>query len=138
MNAPKERRHRAILDLITEEPVHTQHELASALGRLGLRATQATVSRDIHELRLVRTAEGYQPPPSAVAVFREHVREVTVVEFLAVVRTGPGTANLVAYTIDEARLPGVAGTVAGDDTIITVLADRRAATALRRMLLGTA
>ena len=138
MTGTKERRHRAILHLIAEEPVHTQHELASALARLGMPATQATVSRDIHELRLVRTADGYQPPPSAVAVFREHVREVTVVEFLAVVRTGPGTANLVAYTIDQAGLPGVAGTVAGDDTIITVLADRRAAGALRRMLLGTA
>jgi len=59
---------------------------------------------------------------------------MTVVEFAAVVRTGPGTANLVAFNIDEARLPGVAGTVAGDDTIVVVLSDRSAATSLRRML----
>ena len=138
MTGLKQRRHRAILDLVATEPVHTQQELAQALARLGLPATQATVSRDIQELRLVRTTDGYQPPPAAVAIFREHVRDVQVVEFLAVIRTGPGTANLVAYNIDQAELPGVAGTVAGDDTIIAVLSDREAAGALRRMLLGTA
>ena len=138
MTGIKQRRHRAILDLISSEPVHTQQDLARALAEIGLPTTQATVSRDVQELRLVRTAEGYQPPPSAIAIFREHVQEVTVVEFLAVIRTGPGTANLVAYNIDQAGLPGVAGTVAGDDTIIAVLSDREAAGALRRMLLGTA
>ena len=138
MNDLKHRRHQAILDLVLAHPVHTQHELADALSQQGLPATQATISRDIQELRLVRTADGYQPPPSAVAVFREHVRQMSVVEFLAVIRTGPGTANLVAYNIDQADLPGVAGTVAGDDTIIAVLSDREAAGALRRMLLGTA
>ncbi len=138
MTGIKQQRHRAILDLVSTEPVHTQQELASALARIGLPVTQATVSRDIQELGLVRTPGGYQPHPSAIAVFREHVREVTLVKFLAVIRTGPGTANLVAYTIDQAQLPGVAGTVAGDDTIIAVLSDRRAADPLRRMLLGTA
>ena len=138
MTGIKQRRHQAILDLVSTEPVHTQHELAQALARAGLPVTQATVSRDIQELGLVRTADGYQPPPAAMAVVREHVREVSVVEFLVVIRTGPGTANLVAYNIDHAQIPGLAGTVAGDDTIIAVLADRRAAEPLRRMLLGTA
>ena len=134
MNNLKERRQRAILDLVRREPVHTQQELAAALHRLGLETTQATVSRDIQELRLVRTADGYRPNGLARAVFAEHVREMTVVQFLAVVRTGPGTANLVAWNIDQAAIPGVAGTVAGDDTIIVVLSDRSAALALRRML----
>jgi len=137
VNDLKHRRHQAILDLVLAHPVHTQNELAEALAQQGLPATQATISRDIQELRLVRTSDGYQPPPAAVAVFREHVRDVSIVEFLAVIRTGPGTANLVAYNIDQADLPGVAGTVAGDDTIVAVLSDREAAGALRRMLLGT-
>lgn len=136
--ALKHRRHQAILDLVLAHPIHTQNELAEELSRQGLSATQATISRDIQELRLVRTQDGYQPPPAEVAVFREHVREMSVVEFLAVIRTGPGTANLVAYNIDQAELPGVAGTVAGDDTIIAVLSHREAAGVLRRMLLGTA
>jgi transcriptional regulator of arginine metabolism len=130
----KGRRHAAILELVQAAPLHTQQELARALAERGLRATQATVSRDIQELRLVRTPDGYRPNGLARAVFAEHVKEVTVVEFLAVVRTGPGTANLVAWNIDQAALPGVAGTVAGDDTIIVVLSHRSAADLLRRML----
>jgi transcriptional regulator of arginine metabolism len=130
----KGRRQAVILELVQAAPLHTQQEVARALAERGLRTTQATVSRDIQELRLVRTAEGYRPNGLARAVFAEHVREVTMVEFLAVVRTGPGTANLVAWNIDQAALPGVAGTVAGDDTIIVVLSDRSAADSLRRML----
>src|SRR5205823_6307870 len=80
-------------------------------------ATQATISRDISDLHLVRTPDGYRPNGLARAVFAEHVKEMTVVQFLAVIKTWPGTANLVARHIDEAELPGVAGTVAGDDTI---------------------
>jgi transcriptional regulator of arginine metabolism len=130
----KGRRQAAILELVQGTPLHTQQEVAQALAERGLRATQATVSRDIQELRLVRTADGYRLNGLARAVFAEHVREMTVVQFLAVVRTGPGTANLVAWNIDQAAIPGVAGTVAGDDTIIVVLSDRSAADALRRML----
>jgi len=139
----KSRRHAAILDMVQRERVHTQQELARALAQLGLATTQATVSRDIQQLRLVRTPEGYRPgvttavlSESAIATLREHVRDMTVVEFLAVIHTGPGTANLVAYNIDQARLRGIAGTVAGDDTIIAVLSDRGAADSLRRLLIG--
>jgi transcriptional regulator of arginine metabolism len=130
----KERRQAAILDLVQSSPLHTQQEVAQALAGLGLQATQATVSRDIQELRLVRTPDGYRPDGLARAVLREHVKEMTVVEFLAVIKTGPGTANLVAWNIDHAALPGVAGTVAGDDTIIVVLSDSAAAETLRRLL----
>jgi transcriptional regulator of arginine metabolism len=130
----KERRQAAILDLVQSSPLHTQQEVAQALGGLGLQATQATVSRDIQELGLVRTPDGYRPDGLARAVLREHVKEMTVVEFLAVIKTGPGTANLVAWNIDHAALPGVAGTVAGDDTIIVVLSDSAAAETLRRLL----
>ena len=133
MNNLKERRQRAILDLVRREPVHTQQELAAALHRLGLETTQATVSRDIQELGLVRTAAGYQPGARA-SVVNELVLSVTQVEFLMVVRTPPGTANLVARAIDESGLEGVAGTVAGDDTLIAVLSDRSAAGSLRSLL----
>ena len=133
MNNLKERRQRAILDLVRREPVHTQQELAAALHRLGLETTQATVSRDIQELGLVRTAAGYQPGARA-SVVNELVLSVTQVDFLMVVRTPPGTANLVARAIDESGLEGVAGTVAGDDTLIAVLSDRSAAGSLRSLL----
>ena len=129
----KDDRQRAILELVRERPVHTQHELARALSERGFTATQATVSRDVQELGLVRTGSGYQAG-SPVSAVSELVLSMSQVEFLVVVRTPPGTANLVARAIDEAEVPGIAGTVAGDDTILAVLADRQAAERLRSFL----
>lgn len=113
--------------------MQTQAELASALSELGHTATQATVSRDIQELGLVRTGSGYRVG-TPVSITSELVLSMTEVEFLVVIRTPPGTANLVARAIDESGLEGVAGTVAGDDTIVAVLSDRSAAGPLRALL----
>ena len=129
----KEDRQRAIVELVRERPVHTQQELANSLSERGFSATQATVSRDIQELGLIRTGEGYRVG-APLAVVSELVLSLTRVQFLVVIRTPPGTANLVARTIDESGLVGIAGTVAGDDTIIVVLGDDGAADSLRRLL----
>jgi transcriptional regulator of arginine metabolism len=131
----KEDRQRAILELVRDRPVHTQHELARVLGERGFTATQATVSRDIQELGLVRTGAGYRPAPP-VSPVSELVISMTRVQFLMVIRTPPGTANLVARAVDEAGLDGVAGTLAGDDTILAVLAQDQAAERLRSFLGG--
>jgi transcriptional regulator of arginine metabolism len=131
MTATKAERHSAILELVNRGSAHTQHEIAAALARRGMRTTQATISRDIQELGLVRSGAGYR---SSTALVRELVLSVELVEPMAVIRTPPGTANLVARTIDEAALPGIAGTVAGDDTIIAVLRNRGAARALKHLL----
>jgi transcriptional regulator of arginine metabolism len=131
----KEERQRAILELVRERPLHTQQELARALGERGFAATQATVSRDIQDLGLVRAGGGYRPTTQVSAV-RELVLSMTQVEFLMVVRTPPGTANLVARAVDESGLEGIAGTVAGDDTILAVLAERDAGERLRSFLGG--
>jgi transcriptional regulator of arginine metabolism len=129
----KEDRQRAILDLVRQHPVHTQQELANALAERGFTATQATVSRDIQELGLIRTGEGYRVG-APLSVVSELVLSLTQVQFLVVIRTPPGTANLVARAIDESELEGVVGTVAGDDTIIVVLANDAEADNLRRFL----
>jgi transcriptional regulator of arginine metabolism len=128
----KEDRQRAILELVRQRAVHTQQELANALSERGFSATQATVSRDIQELGLVRAGAGYEV--GRPAVLNELVLSVRQVQFIVVVQTASGTANLVARAIDEAGLDGVAGTVAGDDTIIVVLGDDAAADDLRRFL----
>ena len=133
MTATKAERHSAILDLVNRGAVHTQQEIASALARRGVRATQATISRDIQELGLVRSGSGYR---SSAALVRELVLSVEVVEPMAVIKTPPGTANMVARRIDEAGLPGVAGTVAGDDTIIAVLRKPAAGRALKQLLVN--
>lgn len=129
--AGKDRRQQAILDLVSRGTAQTQQEIAAALARRGMRTTQATISRDIHELGLVRFGDGYR---SNAALVRELVLSIEVISPLAVIRTPPGTANLVARRIDEASLPGIAGTVAGDDTIIAVLREAKAGRALRTLL----
>ena len=131
MTATKGQRPQAILALVNRGGVHTQQELAEALARRGLRATQATISRDVQELGLVRSVGGYR---SSTDLVRELVLSVELVEPVVVIKTPPGTANLVARRIDEAALPGVAGTVAGDDTIIAVLRRRGAGRALKDLL----
>jgi transcriptional regulator of arginine metabolism len=127
----KAERHSAILDLVNRGAARTQQEIAAALARRGVRATQATISRDIQELGLVRSGSAYR---SSAALVRELVLSVEVVAPMAVIKTPPGTANMVARRIDEAALPGVAGTVAGDDTIIAVLRKASAGRALKQLL----
>jgi transcriptional regulator of arginine metabolism len=130
----KDQRQRAILELVRRRPVHTQAELAKALTQRGFTATQATVSRDIQELGLVRTPDGYTAAERQPSLVSELVLSMTRVQFLVVIRTPSGTANLVARAIDESGLEGIAGTVAGDDTIIVVLGEDSAADDLRRFL----
>ena len=131
MTATKAQRQGAILQLVNGGSVHTQQEIALALARRGMRTTQATISRDIQELGLMRSGAGYR---SSAALVRELVLSLELVPPVAVIKTPPGTANLVARRIDEAALAGVAGTVAGDDTIIAVLRSRTAGRALKHLL----
>jgi transcriptional regulator of arginine metabolism len=127
----KDKRQQAIIDLVSQGAAQTQQDIAAALARKGMRTTQATISRDIHQLGLMRSGDGYR---SNVALVRELVLSIEIISPLAVIRTPPGTANLVARRIDEASLPGIAGTVAGDDTIIAVLRGAKAARSLRTLL----
>ena len=127
----KQKRHLAILLAVSQGRVHTQHELTERLAKMGLDTTQATVSRDIQELGLVRTKTGYKP-----VAFTDYVLSVESVQFLTVVKTTVGSANLVARAIDERELPGVAGTLAGDDTIIVVHPDNASAEAFKKFLNG--
>jgi transcriptional regulator of arginine metabolism len=131
VTATKGQRQKAILALVNKGSVHTQHGIAEALARRGIHATQATISRDFQELGLVRSGHGYR---SATALVRELVLSIELVMPTAVIKTPPGTANLVARHIDEAALEGIAGTVAGDDTIIAVLRQRSAGRALKELL----
>lgn len=127
-------RERRIREIIAQQPVGTQEDLAAALRRQGLPVTQATVSRDIKRLGLVKVTMGdghsrYVVPdrPSPVDVLRrlrhaatEYVLSVDAGEDLVVLHTLTGRANAVAAAIDEMRWDDVVGTVAGDDTIIVV------------------
>lgn len=127
----KRKRQEAILRLVRTEQIGTQSDLTTALRASGIPTTQATVSRDIQELGLTRSKVGYRP-----TLFSDYVVGVQTVQFVTVVRTAPGSANLVAHAIDEKELPGVLGTVAGDDTIIVVHPDSKAGAAFKAFFQG--
>jgi transcriptional regulator of arginine metabolism len=139
----KARRQSAILDAVRQAPVRSQEQLRRLIRASGFDVTQATLSRDIRELGLVKGgADGaYQAParllPSAeTAAARlqramgEYLARVDRVQQLVLVRTGPGQAPLLGVAIDGARLPEVVGTLAGDDTILVVAPDARRARSL--------
>jgi transcriptional regulator of arginine metabolism len=144
----KAERHRAILDLVRAHPIRTQDELVDALRGLRLDVTQATVSRDVRELGLLRMPDGdglrYVASPADVdpggtparlrSALREHVRSVEFVGHLGVVRTRPSTAPLVAAALDQAHFEEVAGTVAGDDTVLVVARGGDAARRLQQRI----
>lgn len=132
-----------ILKLIRSHHPHTQEDLAKALRAVGVSATQVTLSRDIRELGLVKTAVGYaqsgQEPaasgPDIHTLAREFVKDVRVAQNLLVLRTHAGHANSVAVALDQADWPEVTGTIAGDDTILVVAPDTKTAEALRAKFL---
>ena len=132
-----------ILKLIHSQHPHTQEDLAKALRAIGIPATQVTLSRDIRELGLVKTANGYarggseaaSNGPDVMTLAREFVQDVRVAQNLLVLRTPAGHANSVAVALDHADWPEVTGTIAGDDTILVVAPDAKTAEALRARFL---
>jgi transcriptional regulator of arginine metabolism len=136
----KPSRQKVILALVEHGPVASQDELQRALRKRGLRVGQATLSRDIRELGLVKTGEGYALPsgepaiepslPPASRLVREFVLEVRPAQNLLVVKTTVGSAQPVTAALDAENWPEVVGTVAGDDTILIVSPDKKAANRL--------
>ncbi len=130
-----------ILELVRQKPVYTQDELAVQLRGRGIHATQVTLSRDVKDLRLVKTPEGYRqiaeraPAPHVGAVIEEYVRDVRMAQNLLILRTPPGSANALAVALDQEEWPEIVGTIAGDDTILIVAPDNSRAAALRDKLL---
>lgn len=147
----KSRRQAAILELVDSEPLHSQDEVRRRLRKAGFEATQATISRDISELGLVKRAadgaysregaESGATPTSLAALERtagDYLRTVTRVQQLVVVRTGGGQAQPLAAAIDRAQVPEAVATIAGDDTILVIAKDARRARALVKRLEGYA
>jgi transcriptional regulator of arginine metabolism len=131
-----------ILKLIRTKPILTQEDLASELKEsCGIRTTQVTLSRDIRELGLLKTPEGYRQVAAAPAgpdiatVTGEFLQDVRVAQNLIVLRTSPGNANTLAVALDKQEWPEIVGTLAGDDTILVVAPDTNTAVKLQQRLL---
>lgn len=137
--APKQRRQHLLARILTENAVASQDQLVELLGKEGIAATQATVSRDLEELGAVKVripgVEGLvyavpELPKDQVApldhlrrVLGEWVVDISTSGNLLVLRTPPGSAHVVASAIDRSGLEGAIGTVAGDDTVLVVAAE---------------
>jgi len=138
-------RHAAIRVLVSSREVSSQEELRGLLYRRGHRVTQATLSRDIHELRLSKTADGYKAAqgeeaemhlPSIERLIQEFVYDVKTAQNLVVIKTSPGSAQPVSAAIDAEDWDEVVGTVGGDDTILAIAPDRKAAGKLAQRIRG--
>lgn len=140
-------RQETILKLVRQAPIPNQHLLQVELKKAGLATTQATLSRDLAELGLVKTAEGYKLPAQVTElppfangdlkrVLREFLREASPANNLVVVKTPPGNANALGIALDKAALPEVVGTIAGDDTILVVTRSAATARSLRKKFLN--
>jgi transcriptional regulator of arginine metabolism len=143
----KARRQAVLLELIDKDPLHSQEELRRRLRQLGFNATQATISRDIADLGLVKRmgdgayqrpgAETNDPGTALMALERaaaDFLRSVEHAQQLVVVRTRSGHAQPLAIALDRAQLRDVVGTIAGDDTILVITRSPAKAGALVKQL----
>ena len=149
MDVMKRLRQQQIRDLISTRTIRTQHELAAALRERGYRATQATISRDVSEMGLIKQtrdgARGYAVAPRAqhpettgeerlALILADLPVEIRPAGLLLVVKAVPGSAHAIAAAVDRAGWPDVAGSIAGDDTVFIACGDRPGLERVRRRL----
>jgi transcriptional regulator of arginine metabolism len=151
MEVIKQLRQREIRDLLAQRPIRTQQELATALRDRGFRATQATISRDVAELGLIKSnqdgVQTYTVPArvtEAESTGEERLRallhdlpvDIRESGLMIVIRTLPGSAHAIAAALDRTRWSEVVGSIAGDDTVFVACADRAALQRVRGRLAG--
>ena len=146
----KVKRQNKILELIAEKSIETQEQLLQELRDCGYKSTQATVSRDINDLKLikVRTPSGKYAyglsskddtlgnPEKFSKLFSEAMIKADAAQNIVVIKTYPGMANALCSLIDAMRNPDIVGTIAGDDTIFVVLRTNERAQLLKQELQG--
>jgi len=142
MGATKTFRHGQILRLVSSERIANQEELRRRLAQQRMRVTQATLSRDLQELKLVKTSEGYRADaavaednaslPPLTRALREFLLDIRPAENLLVLKTPPSGAQPLAAAVDGAKFAQIAGTIAGDDTVLIITPNRKSRESLQR------
>jgi transcriptional regulator of arginine metabolism len=141
MSATKTFRHGQILRLVSSERISNQEDLRRRLAQQRMRVTQATLSRDLHELKLIKTTEGYRVAtalpedasmPPLTRALREFLLDIRPAENLLVLKTPPSGAQPLAAAVDGAKFPEIAGTIAGDDTVLIITPNRKSRESLQR------
>ncbi len=145
MNRAKTFRHGQILRLVSGERIANQEELRKRLAANRLNVTQATLSRDLQELRLVKTPDGYKPPaavaeeappplPPLERALGEFLLDIRPAENLLVLKTPPSGAQPLAAAVDGSKFPEIAGTIAGDDTVLIITPNKKSREALQKRI----
>jgi transcriptional regulator of arginine metabolism len=144
VGARKTFRHGQILRLVSDGSIGNQEELRRRLAAQRLRVTQATLSRDIQELRLVKTQSGYKtatvlpgdsaPLPRLAHALREFLQDIRPAENLLVLKTPPSGAQPLAAAVDGAKFPEIAGTIAGDDTVLIITPNKKTRESLQKRI----
>ena len=141
MSASKRFRQGQILKLVADGEIGSQDELRRRLQRAGLQVTQATLSRDLKELGLAKTAEGYRlleapegPQPRLERAVREFLLDVRRAQNLLVLKTPPGGAQPLAAALDAGHWQEVTGTIGGDDTVLVITPSPRACAGLQKKM----
>lgn len=144
MSGGKTFRQGQILRLVSDQRIASQEELRRRLAAQKLRVTQATLSRDLHELHLVKTHEGYKPPsalpeepaplPPLARALAEFLLDVRPAGNLLVLKTPPSGAQPLAAAIDAAKFIEVAGTIAGDDTVLIITPSKKIRESLQKKM----
>ncbi len=144
LNAQKRFRQGQILKLVTSEPISSQDELRKRLSHVKVRVTQATLSRDMSELKLVKTTDGYKPlgngdevsaplPPLGRAL-RDYLVDLRPAFNMLVLKTPPSGAQPLAAALDAEKFKEVAGTIAGDDTVLVITPSKQARAAVQKRM----
>lgn len=136
-------RHGQILKIVQNRAIYTQEELSRELAVLGVSATQVTLSRDIRELGLVKTKDGYAQLGEPVeqishveTAIQDYLLDIRPAQNMLVLKTPAAHANSLAIAIDRASWPDIAGTIAGDDTVLVVCGDSSSAAEIHQKLLS--
>jgi transcriptional regulator of arginine metabolism len=144
MSIGKTFRHGQILRLVTDQRIANQEQLRRRLATQKLRVTQATLSRDLQELRLVKTHDGYKtaaalpeesaPLPHLARALGEFLLDIRPAENMLVLKTPPSGAQPLAAAVDGAKFPEIAGTIAGDDTVLIITPNKKTRLSLQKKI----
>jgi transcriptional regulator of arginine metabolism len=144
VSAGKTFRHGQILRLVSGDRIPSQEELRRRLAQQKLRVTQATLSRDLQELKLIKTPEGYKSAaaipeeaatlPPLTRALAEFLLDIRPAENLLVLKSPPSGAQPLAAAVDAAKFPEIAGTIAGDDTVLIITPSRKTRESLQKKI----
>ena len=140
----KSERQKKILEIINRENIETQNQLIEALAKAGVKSTQATLSRDIRDMHLIKEMSpdgvyrytagsrdsGFDHDMRLRKIFRESVVDYAVAQNLIVIKTLPGLADAASSMLENLNLPNLVGSIAGDDTAFVAMKDNASAMAL--------